>query len=140
MSEVVKIVPLALYLFIGAISLLMAVKLLLSKKYLPFHEEASGKPWEEIDGNLRHLILSLMKVSGLGFLIVSILLFIFPVYNYFRPHIFIKYAVPLIALLFCTGLFVTSFILFKQTNAKTPWKKSLIALAVLLLAIILSGI
>jgi hypothetical protein len=57
----------------------MAYKSLFSKKFLPFHEQAAGKPWHTVEDGLQRVVLALMKVSGLGFLVVGLLLIIFPI-------------------------------------------------------------
>jgi hypothetical protein len=140
MTTMLKIVPLVLYLLIGIVSLIMAFKSIFSRKFLPFHEEAYGKRWEDVENNLQHVLLALLRISGLGFLVVGLLLLSSQLVNYFRPGLFLTYGVPAFALLFCTGLFIFNFILFRRTMAKTPWKGSLFAMAVLILCMILSGI
>ncbi len=122
MEEIVKIIPILLYFIIGVISMVMAVKNLFSTEFLPFHEKASGKPWDEIDNSLKLVILTLLRLAGLGFLIIAVLLLVFPIINYFIPNNFYKYSIPIVALLFCTGLFVINYVLYKKTIAVTPWK------------------
>jgi hypothetical protein len=140
MNEILRIIPVVLYLAVGIISLLMAVKLLFSKKFLPFHEAAYGKNWEDVDLKLQPVIIALMKISGLGFLMVAILLSAFLVYNYFMPDSFLKYSIPLVALFFCTGLFIINYNLFKISKAETPWKKSLYAMIIIIISIVISSI
>ena len=140
MTEFLKIVPLVLYILIGVISLIMAFKSLFSQKFLPFHEAAYGKPWDDVEKNLQYVLIALLKISGLGFLIVALLLLTSPIFNYFKPNIYLKYVIPLITLLFCTGLFIFNFILFKKTKAKTPWKNSLYIMAVIIICLIISSI
>jgi len=69
-----------------------------------------------------------MRFAGLGFLIIAILLLAFPVINYFIPNEFYKYSIPIVALIFCTGLFVFNYLLYRNTKADTPWKGSLYAM------------
>ena len=138
MKEILKIAPIALYMIVGVISMVMAFKSLLADKYLTFHEKAAGKTWNEIEGPLKHVILSLLKLGGLGFLIISILLIVCPVVNYFIPCIFDKYAVPSIALVYCAGLFVNNFLLYRSTKADTPWKGSLYAVFIIAAGIVIS--
>jgi hypothetical protein len=140
MNELLKIAPVVLYLFTGVISLIMALKSIFSKKFLPFHEMAYGRPWEDIEKNLQYVIITLLKISGLGFLTVALLLLSFPIFNYFIPNLYCKYAIPLIALLFCTGLFIFNIKLFKKTKAHTPWKNSLYVMIVIIIGIIISSI
>ena len=116
----------------------MAFKGLFSKKFLSFHEEVTGKKWNEIENRLKILILSLLKLMGLGFLIVSILLIIFPIVNYFSPNEFYQYFIPATALVYCAGLFSVNYSLYKTTKVDTPWKGSLYAMIILKLGIIIS--
>lgn len=138
MKDVLTMVPLALYSVVGIVSFLMAYKSIFFPKFLPFHEEASGKSWESIEKNLQYVILTLMKVSGLGFLTMGILLVAGSVYLYFSPGIFLRYFIPFISLVYCSGLFLVNFWLFKKTKAKTPWKGSLYSMLILVIALILS--
>jgi hypothetical protein len=140
MREILNITPIALYFMVGVISLVMAYKSLFFKKFIPFHEQAAGKPLESLDLPIQHVIIALMRVSGLGFLVVALLLCIFPVVNYFRPDAFAKYAVPAISFLYCSGLFVTNYYLHKQTKAKTPWKGALAAMALISIGIVISSL
>jgi len=138
MNGILKIIPILLYMIVGVISMVMAVKNLISTKFLPFHEKAANKRWDEIDDHLRHVILTLLRLAGLGFLIVSILLLAFPIINYFIPNEFYKYSIPVVALIFCTGLFVINYLLYKKTKADTPWKGSLYAMIAIIAGIIIS--
>ncbi|MCX6255081.1 MAG: hypothetical protein NTV31_11475 [Bacteroidia bacterium] len=109
MKEIFKIIPIVLYLFVGIISMVMAFKNLFSNKYLLFYEKAANKRWDEIDNPLKLVILTFMRLAGLGFLIISILLLVFPIVSYFNPNTFYKYLIPIVALIYCTGLFVINY-------------------------------
>jgi len=138
MDRIIDIIPILLYMIIWVISMVMAFKNLFSTRYLPFHEKAANKQWDEIDTSLKLVILSLLRLSGLGFLIISILLLVFPIINYFVPNIFYKYSIPIIALIYCTGLFIINFLLYRRTKEDTPWKRSLYAAMILIVGIIIS--
>jgi len=138
MNEILKIIPIVLYLSVGMVCLVMAFKCLFANKFLPFHEKAVGKRWDELENPLKLVILSFLRLAGLGFLIISILLIVCPIVNYFIPNMFYKYAVPAMALLFCTGLFINNYCLYKNTKADTPWKGSLYAMFVIMAGIIIS--
>ena len=140
MKEVFSIISIALYFIVGVICLVMAYKSIFSNKYLPFHEEAAGKAWDNVDESLQYVILTILKISGLGFLVVGLLLIIFPCVNYFRSDTFIKYSIPIIALIYCIGLFLFNYYLHKKTGANTPWIGSVIAMVIILIGIIGSSI
>jgi len=130
--------PTVIYIIVGIISMIMAYKSLFSDKFLPFHEKASNKIWEEIEGPLQIVILTFMRLTGLGFLIVSILLLVFPIINYYCPNRIYEYFIPGLALVFCLGLFLINYSLNWKTKANTPWRGSLYAVFVLIAAIIIS--
>ena len=138
MKEILKIIPIVLFMFVGVISMVMAFKNMFSKKFLPFHEKAVNRPWDEIDNPLKTVILTLLRLIGMGFLTISILLLIFPIMNYFNPNKFYKYSIPVVALIFCTGLFAINYSLYKKTKADTPWKGSLYAMITLIAGIIIT--
>lgn len=138
MNEVIRIVPVVLFILVGIICGVMAFKNLSSKQYLPFHEQATKKKWTELDSSLQTLILSLMRLIGFGFLIVALLLIVCPVVNYFIPNLFYKFAVPTFALIFCAGLFLTNYQLYRRTGSKTPWKGSIYAMLILIAGMIVS--
>jgi hypothetical protein len=140
MREIVKLVPVLLYFMVGVISLVMAYKSLFLKKFIPFHEQAAGRSLDSLDQPLQQVIIALMRVSGLGFLVVALLLCIFPAVNYFHPDAFAKYAVPVLAFIYCSGLFMANFYLYKQTQAKTPWKGALAAILIILIGIVISSL
>jgi hypothetical protein len=136
--KIPELFPIILYGAVGIISLIMAIKSISSKRFLIFHENAAAIPWERIDKNLQSVILALMRISGFGFLVVALLLLIFPVVNYFRQDEFLKYSIPALSIVFCTGLFLVNYILHKQTGSKTPWLGSLYAMIIIIIGIVLS--
>jgi len=138
MNIILKIIPNVLYLIVGVISLIMASKSIFAESYLPFHKNAANKSWNEIEEPLKNVILSLLRLGGLGFLIVSILLIVCTGLNYFVQSNIYKYTIPVIALIFCTGLFFNNYSLYKKTKSNTPWKGSLYAAILILSGIIIS--
>jgi len=133
-----QIISIALYFLTGIICLLMAIKTLFAERLLPFHEQASGISWDKLDKPLQTVILTVIHISGLGFLVVFLLLTIFPAVNYFVHDNFVTYSIPVISMIFCLGLFIFNYSLYKKTKAKTPWQGSLIALFTILISLIIS--
>jgi hypothetical protein len=138
MRAMLQLVPIFLYALVGIIALVMAGKSIFCRRFLPFHQAAAEKRWEEIDRGLQCVLLALLRVSGLGFLVVGVLLTTFPVAIHFHPNLFVKYAAPMLSLLYCLGLFLVNFRLHSATKALTPWRGSLAATTVLLVGIVMS--
>jgi len=136
--SVLKIIPLCLYSFTGIVALVMAYKSIVSTTFLPFHEQAAGKSWDSIDGGLRFVILALMKISGLGFLVIALLLMSIPISHYLNYGSPVQYIIPVISFLYCFGLFLVNYQLAVKTKAKTPWKGSLFAAILIAIGIVIS--
>lgn len=136
--KITELLSIILYGIVGFIALIMAIKNLVSKRWIVFHEKAAAKSWESLESPMKSVILALMHVSGLGFLVVSLLLLIFPVVNYYKQDILLKFSIPAISFVYCLGLFVANYHLHKQTDSATPWKGSLFSAIAIILGMILS--
>jgi hypothetical protein len=136
--KIFEIIPIFVYASVGIISLFMAFKSLSYKKFILFHEKAAAVSLEKLDKSLQSVIIAIMQVSGLGFLTTALLLLIFPMVNYFIRNEFIKYSIPIIALVFCTGLFLVNYNLHKKTKSATPWIGSLVAIFSIIIGLIIS--
>lgn len=135
-----ELVPIGLYFIVGYVCIIMARKNLFSNQFIPFHEKAAGIAWDKVGMPLQFVIIALMRVSGLGFLVIGLLLTIFPIVNYFNPDPFVKYAIPVISILYCAGLFLANYNLHIQTKASTPWKGSLYVMFIIIIGIVTSSL
>ena len=140
MKEILATISISIDFLVGLICLLMAYKSIFSSKFLPFHEEAYGKPWETVDLKLQSVILTILRISGLGFLVVGLLMTIFPIVNRFKVDSFSEFGVPATAIIYSLGLFIFNYQLYKKTNASTPWKGSIIIAIVVLFSLIILAV
>lgn len=138
MNGILYIISIILYFCIGVLSFIMAYESFFSKKFFPFHEEASGTSWESVDKPLQYVIITFLRISGLGFFVIALLLTVFPIVNYFISDNFVKYAIPMISFMYCFGIFLFNYNLYKKTKANTPWRGSLIAMFIILIGIAIS--
>ena len=116
-----------LYALVAVIALVMALESLRARKFLRFHEAAAAQPWDELGPGVQAVILSLLRLTGLGFLLVALQLAIAAVAGDFHPSLVVTLALPLLSLLFCAGLCAVNFQLHRRTGAATPWRGSLYA-------------
>ena len=104
MVSILQIASIALFFIVGVICLSMAYTTTFSKKYLPFHEQGAGMKWEEHGPGLQATILTLLQLSGLGFLVVGLMIVALPILNRFDHSLVLAVSVPILALVFCVGL------------------------------------
>jgi len=102
--KISELMAIVLYSMVGVISLMMAYKNLMSDRFIPFQEKAAGTSWNSIDSRLQYVLLTLIRVSGLGFLVIGILLLVTPIVSYFRQDVFLRYAIPILSFIYCSGL------------------------------------
>lgn len=138
MSTACHVVSTCLYGLVGVVSLVMALKSLGARTFLPFHEAASGRSWPAIDDRLQAVILALLRASGLGFLGVGLQLVLVSVGSWLDRNLVVALALPLVSLVFCVGLSVLNYDLHRRTHARTPWRGSVYAAVALAVALALS--
>ena len=136
--KIFTLLSIVLYGIIGIVAMIMAMKCLFARKFIPFHGKAAGILWEELPKTLQSVIIALNKAAGLGFLLTGMLLLAGPSLNYFRKEMMITIAIPLFSLIFCMGLFVINLRLYQDTKSATPRTGSLIACLIVLTAAVLA--
>lgn len=135
---VLQIVVTCLYAIVAIVALAMALKSLRARELLPFQEAAAAQPWGELGVGLQAVILSLLRMSGLGFLIVALQLGVVAVAGNFHEGLVVTLILPLLSLLFCAGLCSVNLRLHRQTGAQTPWRGSLYAAIAITVGLVVS--
>ncbi|WP_295447440.1 hypothetical protein [uncultured Thiodictyon sp.] len=133
-----QLVAVFLYALVGLVSLVMAYKNLSSAGFLPFHEQAAGRHWEEVDAGLQSIVTALMRLTGLGFGVIGLQLIVLPLVGLMTHDSLAVFVAAIAGLFFCLGLFVVNYRLTTATGAETPWRGSLYAAIAILIATVLS--
>ena len=133
-AQVARLLPTGISLLVGLVSLRMALKGLSAKAWLPFHQAAAEVDWNSLPLRLRLLLLFMVRMAGLGFLALFLLLATIPVYVARHPDPFVALTNFGIATTYCVGLGILTRWLHRETGACTPWKESFAAAGVLVLA------
>lgn len=140
LSALLQAVATCLYAIVGIIALVMALKSLRAREFLPFHEAAAAQSWSELGAGLQAVILSLLRLSGLGFLIVAVQLGVVAIAGNFHGGLVVTWALPILSLLFCAGLCAVNLRLHRRTGAQTPWRGSLYAAMAIAVGLIVSSL
>jgi hypothetical protein len=138
LKDILSIASIVLFFIVGVICLFMAYSTIFAKRYLPFHEQGAGMKWEEHGAGLQATILSLIQLSGLGFLVVGLMLALLPLLNFYDHSLVLSVSIPILALVFCAGLLYFNFQFHKKTRADTPWKGTIAAMLFIVIAFVLS--
>jgi hypothetical protein len=127
-----------LYELVGLIALTMGYKSISSRQFLPFHEEAAGKRWDDLGPGLQSVLRALLKLTGLGFLVVGLQLVSFPIVSLFVHDPVLQYGVAFTSFVYCFGLFLVNYQLKVKTGVETPWRGSLYATVAIVVAVTVS--
>jgi len=137
-TQLLKWTPVALCAIVSVIAFVMAGKNLFSGRLLPFHEKAAGVGWDTVDERMKVLLITLMRVSGLGFLGVGIAMATLPIGSALENSRWGLWLASAIGFIYCSGLFVVNYRLRQKTGTETPWRGSLYAAGACVLIAILT--
>ena len=102
------------------VSILSGMVFLTRSTFMPFHQEALGKTWEQVDPNVQALLLGLMRSAGGGLMTsgigVAILLFI----PFRAEATWATYSIPAIGLLMALPVLYSNLFIRSRTQAHMP--------------------
>lgn len=137
MRTALDIIGACLYGLIGVVSMMMAYQCLSADRLMPFHESASGADWDGLSDGVQQVILALLRQSGLGFLAAGMSLFVSAATVVASEDALAVFAPPVLALVFCSGLFVVNRKLTAATGVQARARESLIASLVIVAGLVL---
>ena len=105
-------------------SFFAGIRLLTSRTFLPFHQQAVGVPWGEIPERVRLLILALMRVAGIGAVLTGALCVLdcFPSIFCIDRHLAVGVGVGTVIYWFV--IYSITLYVHRRTNADTPFRAS----------------
>jgi len=134
-----KVLALAGYGFVVLIMLVMASTFLTATEFFPYHAEASGLEWGDVQPGLQAVLLAVFRICGAGWLTVAVALVLLIVFPFGRRDEGWSYvAIPLVSLTFWGITLATTLHVAMTTPATPPWTGSLICIVVTLLSALLS--
>jgi len=137
-SKAVKIICTIVFWITTIAGFIFAAMYLFRPEFMPYHEVAIGKPWNEMNEEYRVLIIALMRVSGGGWLATSVgmlLLLLIP----FRKGRYWSYlGIPTIGLAALVPTFLATLIVKSNSSAVPPYILAASLIGLLIITIILS--
>ncbi len=127
-----------IYLLVAIMTIAMGLIYFFSNEMMPYHKQAIGKNWAELDRGIQIIILGLMKAVGAGELTVGFIVLILLLIPFRRGESWVNWAIFLGGIIFSgLGFFIT-FKAHLATNASTPWYFMLLFMALILLGFLFS--
>ncbi len=128
-----------LYIIVAFITASVGVRFITATEFFDYHAEASGLSWEAVEPGLRIVYLAVFKVCGAAILAVSASLLIMLTFPFAKHRQrWSYYAIPLVGLLLWSIVFATTLDVSITTPGTAPWIGSLVCVAMILTAFVLS--
>ena len=128
------------YGLVGLLGFVFAYIYLSRPEFMPYHADAVGMSWNEVDASIKVLIIALMRVSGGGWLAISLSITLLLVARIKFQKIYFGFALVLVGL---GGLIPTLYAtLYVRANspADPPWMAAAGGILLLIIALVLDCI
>ncbi len=125
-----------IFLGVAGLSFVMSVKGLGARRLLPFHQNASGREWASFTADEQAVALALTRSLGLGFLVAGLSL-VGAAIAAMLDAVAMASVLAGVACVFCAGLAVINRRLSVATQTSTPWRGSVYAAVLIVVAIVI---
>ena len=115
-----KNAALILYVLVGLGFMGLGVIYLLTDEFMPYHSDAIGASWGNLDANYQGLFLGLLKGLGAGAFSSGVTLLSLAVLSYLRGIQHYKYALALVALAYSCTLTYAIYTVYALTPSEPP--------------------
>ena len=107
-------------------------------QFMPYHQEALGKPWQKLDPRLQALLIGLMRTAGGGLLAAGVSIAILLLIPFRAGETWARYTIPVIGLVAGLPSLYATILIRSRTQAHTPVVPSAIGVGLLVIGFILS--
>lgn len=111
---------------------------LMRNQFLPYHRQAIGLSWSQLDPNLQVLILALMRVAGTGLVVTGLMMLLLLLIPWQAGKTWSIYAIPTISFGACLGSFYATFLVKTKTAGAPPLKLSIFGVVLTITGFIFS--
>ena len=128
----------AIYLVVAIMTIAWGFVYFSSHEMMPYHKQAIGKTWAELERGIQVIILALMQAAGAGLLTTGFLLLILLFIPFRRGERWVNWAIFLAGIVYSGLAFYVTFEVHVTTNASTPYYLVLLFMALFLLGFLFS--
>jgi hypothetical protein len=127
-----------IYLLVAIMTIAWGCLYFFSHEMMPYHKQAIGKNWAELDRGVQVIVLALMEAVGAGQLTLGFIILVLLLIPFRRGERWVNWGLFIGGIVFSgLGYFIT-FKVQLGTNASTPWYLMLLFMALILFAFVFS--
>ena len=110
-----------LYVVNALVSIVLGGTYLLRSSFMPYHAEALGRSWAEVDPALQTLLGALMDVAGAGWIGIGVATLALVAVPMRRDEQWGRLLIPVLFLIFYVPTLLATLAVWNGTPASPPW-------------------
>ena len=126
------------YGFVAFILIIFGSIYLMKNQFMPYHREALGLTWSDLEPNFQVLIIALMRAAGGGFLATGLAILVILIIPWRAGNIWSIYAIPAIGLCTLSGTLYATLLVKIKTPGTPPVVLSFIGLGLTIISFVFS--
>ena len=126
------------YALAALLSGAFGVVYLVRPRFMPYHQEALGVPWQQVEPRLKALLLGLMRTAGGGLLASAVAIAIMVFIPLRAGQAWARYSIPIVGLATAVPALHATILVRNQTRARTPVLAAASGVGMIVLGFILS--
>jgi hypothetical protein len=130
--ELQQLLSLICFILVGITGLIFAALYLFRGKFMPYHADALGRSWGELDAETRVLIMALMRVAGGGWLATTVAIALILNFSFLAGEAWASWAILLTGFSVVVPTIVATLLVRTRTKAHPPVLAAVLALVLLL--------
>ena len=134
--KTLKTISFICYSLVAFLGFVFAFIYLTRTEFIPYHADAVGMEWNEVDANFQVLIIALMRVSGGGWLATSLSISFLLIAGRKFKKIWLKVALVAVGLAALIPSLYATLYVKNHSPADPPWLAAAIGILLLLVALI----
>ena len=127
-----------LYGLAALLSAAFGLVYLVRPRFMPYHQEALGVPWQQVDPRLQALLLGLMRTAGGGLLASAVAIAIMVLIPFQAGEAWARFAIPIVGLATAGPAMYATMLVRNRTRAHAPVLAAAGGVGLIVLGFILS--
>ena len=125
------------YGIVAIVSAVLGCIYLFRGRFMPYHAEALGLEWADVEPDLQVLLTALMQVAGAGWLALAVALGALLRWPFRGGALWARLTIPALIVTFYLPTFVATISVSLNTPATAPWYGNLASLIAAMIGVLL---
>ncbi|NEK24843.1 hypothetical protein GV827_20950 [Sulfitobacter sp. JBTF-M27] len=132
-----RIAIISLYIITGIVSVTMGAIYLFTPEFMPYHSDAVGRAWQDLQDSEQVLFGALLDVAGAGWISLGVAVIVLAIVPVRRGELWARFLVPVLLVVFYMPTLLATLSVLAQTPGSPPWYGNAFALLATAIALAL---